>query len=93
MPFQKGHEKISGRQAGTPNKIKLPPLEMSEDIAAAIDTILPAAVKTIYELLTSENENIRLKAAQIFIDKRIGTMQSIKLDSPLTTTQVIISDE
>jgi hypothetical protein len=93
MPFQKGHEKISGRQAGTPNKIKLPPLEMSSDVAKAIDTILPAAVKTVYQLLASENENIRVKAAQIIIDKRIANMQSIKLDSPLTTTQVIISDE
>jgi hypothetical protein len=61
MPFQKG-------QSGNPGGRKRIP----DDVKAAFAQACPQAVATLVSLLQSKNEAIRLRAAEVIINRHLG---------------------
>ena len=65
MAAQKGHIKAGGRQKGTANKI-------TADIKAAFREHGPAFVEALVKLTKSKDENVRVKALQLCLDRGYG---------------------
>ena len=65
MAKQKGSEKTGGRKKGTPNKV-------DADIKAAFREHGPALVAALIKLTKSKDENVRVKALQICLDRGYG---------------------
>ena len=61
----KGDPKTGGRKKGTPNKI-------NADIKAAFREHGPELVQALLALAESEDENVRLKAIQVCLDRGYG---------------------
>jgi len=65
MAAQKGCKKNGGRKKGTPNKI-------DKDIKAAFREHGPKFVTALVKLTKSKDENVRVKALQICLDRGYG---------------------
>jgi hypothetical protein len=65
MAAQKGCTKTGGRRKGTPNKV-------GADIKVAFRKHGSAFVKALVKLTKSKDENVRVKALQICLDRGYG---------------------
>ena len=65
MAAQKGHTKAGGRKKGTPNKT-------TADIKTAFREHGQEFVRAMLKLTKSKDENVRLKALQICLDRGYG---------------------
>ena len=65
MAAQKGCEKTGGRKKGTPNKV-------DKDIKAAFREHGEEFVRALVKLTKSKDENVRVKALQIGLDRGYG---------------------
>lgn len=86
MPFQKGHKKIGGRKAETPNKIKK---DLRSRISMFLDENFDEAINT-WKGIKEPKEKVKL-----YVDLMkfgIPTLQAVSLDATISREDSVEDD-
>ena len=86
MPFQKGHKKIGGRKAETPNKVKK---DLRTRISMFLEDNFDEAINT-WKCIKEPKEKVKL-----YVDLMkfgIPTLQAVSLDATITQENSVEDD-